>query len=110
MTATDAEQVDAVRKWFAEKGFGLIVEWRDLSSMLPPELRQNGKCYWVDLVSLRTGWVFAPAYGSGPTETLAIIATEQRYLLEQDSGEDRFMPGKTYVDKAEERLRRGRVE
>jgi hypothetical protein len=61
----------------------------------------------VDLISLRTGKVFWPNYASGPTETIAVIRAEQRYLVEEV--DDRSAaPGKTYLDKAGERLRRGR--
>lgn len=105
--ATDAEQVDEVKKWFGRLGFGLAIEWRDLTDVLPPEHRGRGKQYWVDLVSLRTDKVFYPNYGSGPTEVLAVIGTEQRYLVEE-VGDRPAAPGKTYLDKAEERLRRGR--
>jgi len=45
-------------------------------------------------------------YGSGPSETLAVVVTEQRWLVEQDGTGS--TSGVTYVDKAQERLRRGR--
>src|SRR5262245_9498469 len=106
---TDEEQVDQVIKWFAKKGFDLRVEERDMSA----DFRQRGQSkapsarysHWVDLVSRRTGEVFARSYGSGPSAMLAVIATEQRWLVEQeDAG---AAPGATYVEKAAERLRRG---
>jgi hypothetical protein len=105
--ATDTEQVDEVIDWFAKKGFGLAVEWRDLSAIMPRKLRKWGEGYWVDLIDLRTEDVFVPNYGSGPTQTLAVISTEQRWLVEQEGAGS--APGKSYVDKAEERLRRGRL-
>jgi hypothetical protein len=104
--ATDAEQVEEVREWFGRLGFGLAIEWRDRSDSLPRESRRLGKGYWVDLVSLRTGKVFWPNYASGPTEVLAIIGAEQRYLVEE-VGDTPAAPGDSYLDKAEERLRRG---
>lgn len=104
---TDADQVEAVVDWFAGLGFGIAIEWRDLTDSLPHEFRRLGKGYWVDLVSLRTGQVFWLNYASGSTETLAVIGAEQRYLVEE-GGDRPAAPGKTYLDKAEERLRRGR--
>jgi hypothetical protein len=107
---TDDEQVDEVRAWFAAKGFDLRVEPRDMSQ----EFRQRGHAnapsathtIWVDLVSRRTGEVSLRSYGSGPSETLAVIATEQRWLVEQEGTGG--VAGATYVEKARERLRRGR--
>jgi hypothetical protein len=108
---TDEEQVEQVRSWFASKGFDLRVEERDMRDELRLRSRRKAPSashsHWVDLVSLRTGEVFMRSYGSGPTPTLAVIATEQRWLVEQeDAG---AAAGATYVEKAEERLRRGRA-
>jgi hypothetical protein len=91
---TDDEQAEQVRDWFAEKGFDLRVELREAE-------------YVVDLVSRRTGDVIAPSYGGGPTPNIAIVVTEQRWLVEQDGSGS--VTGATYVAKAEERLRRGRA-
>ena len=93
-------------RWFAHMGLGLVLAWRVRSDAMPHEFRQLGEGYWVDLISLRTGGVFWPNYACGPTESLAVIVAEQRYLIEQ-LGNTPVPPGKTYVDKAEERLRRG---
>ena len=101
---TDDEQVDQVRAWFAEKGFDLSVERRDMATEVRGLTARHE--YWVDLVSRRTGEVSLRSYGSGPTPTLAIVATEQRWLSEEDGRGS--VAGATYVHKAGERLRRGR--
>jgi hypothetical protein len=66
--------------------------------------RQAAGGFAADLV--RTdGRVAVTAYGSGPDPLLAVLAAEQRYLVEQGGG--RCVAGKTYQDKARERVRRG---
>ncbi len=66
--------------------------------------RQEGDEWIVDLVSRRTVEVLAPLWAVGPTLTLAVLAAEQRWLVEQvGSGS---VAGATYVEKARERLRR----
>jgi hypothetical protein len=53
------------------------------------------------------GTVLWPNYASGQDENMAILAAEQRYLVEQiGSGS---MPGATYAEKAAERLGRHRA-
>lgn len=103
---TDEEQVEQVREWFDSKGFALRAERRDMRAELEQSGNRNAVSatypYWVDLISLRTGNVFHRSYGSGPTEQLAIIATEQRWLVEQDG--QGSATGKTYVDMAKNRL------
>ena len=60
----------------------------------------------VDLLR-SDGTVLWPDYAFGQSETMAILAAEQRYLTEQvGSGST---PGATYADKAAERLRRHRA-
>jgi hypothetical protein len=49
------------------------------------------------------GSVLWPDYASGPTELMAILAAEQRYLAEEAGHGS--APGATYADKAAERLR-----
>jgi hypothetical protein len=75
------------------------------ASIVPDDAETSDYDYWVDLVSLKTSQVTAANYGSGPSELLAIMATEQHWLVEQD-GSDRA-PGETYVERALERLRMG---
>jgi hypothetical protein len=56
-----------------------------------------------DLVTV-DGRVAVAAYGSGPDELLAVLAAEQRYLVEQEGrGSAR---GVTCLDKARTRVRR----
>ncbi len=71
-----------------------------MSDELPRLAPSARNAYWVDLVSRRTGDVVARSYGSGPSPTLAIVATEQRWLAEQDGAG--AVSGTTYVDKAAE--------
>jgi hypothetical protein len=66
--------------------------------------REETNEWVVDLVSARTGEVFAPLWAGGPTRTLAVLVAEQRWMVEQvGSGS---VTGATYVDKARELLRR----
>jgi hypothetical protein len=102
--ATESEQVAEVQEMFAAKGLSLSVERRDGSAIVPRSAPSHGYGFWVDLVSVRTGDVQMRNYGSGPSELLAIMATEQRWLVEQDGSG--AMPGDTYVEQAKERLRR----
>lgn len=53
------------------------------------------------------GRVAQRVYGSGPNQLLAILAAEQRYLAEQEGGGT--VRGATYLEKARERVRRGRL-
>ncbi len=101
---TDEEQVAEVREWFASKGFELRVEERDMSAELRGLTARHR--YWVDLISVRSGGVSMRSYGSGMSETVAIVVAEQRWLAEQEGTGS--TAGATYVEKAEERLRRGR--
>ncbi len=107
----DDVQADEVVAWFESRGFTLVVEERDMRA----EYRRMGHganpvaryTHWADLVSVRTGEVVSAGYGAGPTRVLAIVDAEQRWLVEQ--GDDRSAaPGTTYIEKAQERLRRGR--
>src|ERR1700683_2804889 len=101
---SDSEHVAEVEAMFAAKGLSLSVEPRDGSTIVPHSALSSAYGFWVDLVNLRTGEVQIQNYGSGPSELLAVMATEQRWLAEQEGSGS--MPGDTYVEKAEERLRR----
>jgi hypothetical protein len=102
--ASDSEQVAEVEAMFAAKGLSLSVERRDGSTTVPRSAPSSAYGFWVDLVNMRTDEVQIRNYGSGPSELLAIMATEQRWLVEQEGSGS--MPGDTYVEKAGERLRR----
>lgn len=58
----------------------------------------------ADLVA-HDGKVATAHYAAGPDELLAVLAAEQRYLVEQQGRGS--VVGKTYLDKARERVRRG---
>lgn len=80
-----------VERWFEEQGFRV-------------ETRATPDGVVVDLVGDVNPEVVLKQYASAPTAALAVLAAEQRWLVEeQGSGSVR---GETYVAKAEERLRR----
>jgi len=67
--------------------------------------RPEGDQWVVDIVAAN-GKVSWPLFGGGPDPLRAVLAAEQRYLVEQvGSGS---LLGRTYVDKANERIRRFR--
>jgi hypothetical protein len=105
--ASDAEQVAEVEAMFATHGFRLSVRRRSGWTVFLGRTGLSKYRYWVDLINLRTDRVAVANYGSGPSELLAIMATEQRWLIEQDGSAS--TPGKSYVDQAKERLRIGRT-
>jgi hypothetical protein len=64
-------------------------------------VRQDGDTFVAELAR-EDGTIFWPNYAHGPSEVLAVLAAEQRFLVEdQGSG---AVSGATYVDKARERL------
>jgi len=65
--------------------------------------RNVGDAWVVDLIKI-DGSVIWPDYATGPSELLAVLAGEQRYRVEE-SGEA-SLSGDTYVEKAQDRLRR----
>jgi hypothetical protein len=66
-------------------------------------LRRDGGTFVVELVRADATMVWSN-YVHGPSEVLATLAAEQRFLLE-DRGAG-YVSGATYIDKARERLRR----
>ena len=79
--------------------------------MLPPGCRfrveQDGEGWRVD-IAREDGTVAWPDFGGGPDPLRAVLEAEQRYLVEQvGSGS---VSGRTYLDKANERLRRFEAE
>lgn len=83
-----------VEKWFEERGYKV-------------ETRGTSEGVAVDLVGDINPSVVLREYGSGPDSVLAILAAEQRWLVEEE-GRGSVL-GETYVDKARERLRRATI-
>lgn len=81
----------------------LVAEVRALLSPMSIGIRHDDKGVVVDLVH-DDGSVVWPEFAHGPDEVLAILAAEQRYLVEQQGHGS--VRGESYVDKARERLRR----
>jgi hypothetical protein len=82
---------------------GLI---RDAQAAVAPCVlgcRQEGANFVAQL-QRADGSVIWPDYATGTTETLALLAAEQRYLVEEVGRGS--VSGANYPDKAEERLRR----
>ena len=61
-------EVDA---WFAQYGFRVQIT------------RESHSLFWANLVSLRTGEVFAPKYGRGDSATDASLRARRRWEEEQ---------------------------
>jgi hypothetical protein len=66
----ESSELDEIRAWFAEKGFGLRLV-----------VIENGSVS-ADLTRLPSNRVFAPTYGRGDTELEAARRAKQRYLEE----------------------------
>jgi hypothetical protein len=80
-----------VETWFEAEGFKVHTR------VTPEDVA-------VDLVGDVNPKVVLRGYGLGPDTVLAILAAEQRWLVEEE-GRGSVL-GDTYVDKARERLRR----
>jgi hypothetical protein len=78
---TSNSEADA---YFAQRGFSLRVEPRDLDDELPRDAPSRGSTHWADLVSSRTGRVVARSYGSGLSAAEAKESARMRYIVEQD--------------------------
>lgn len=63
--------VEAIREWFRDKGFGVQVEQDEYA------------VHWVNLTSLPSGRVVAPRYGRGDTAHEAAESAKKRYEIEQ---------------------------
>ena len=81
----------------------LMAEVRSLVSPLGLRARADGTTVIVDVLRC-DGSVMWPDYAQGPDELLAVLAAEQRYLVEEEGRG--AVSGATYLDKARERLRR----
>ena len=78
---------DEPDEWFARRGFRLRVELRNLDNATTRRSQSERPTHWADLVSLSTGDVIAPAYGSGMSDEEAKQSARQRYREEQGSEE-----------------------
>jgi hypothetical protein len=80
-----------VERWFEAQGFRVVLRGRN-----------DGVA--ADLVGDVNPSVVIRDYAIAPDSTLAVLAAEQRWLVEEETRG--AVPGKNYVDKARERLRR----
>jgi hypothetical protein len=71
MTVEDEQALADVDDWFAERGFGILVEREDNE-------------FWVHLTSRRTFEIFHPRYGRGTTRGEAARRARERYRFEQE--------------------------
>jgi hypothetical protein len=71
--------------YFEKRGFLLRVERRNLDDELPKYAQTRGSTHWADLVSIRTGEVFAANYGCGMSAEEARVSARRRYIVEQGS-------------------------
>ena len=69
----------------------------------PVAVREDGDTFVAELIR-DDGSILWPNYAHGPSEVLAILAAEQRSLVEDQGAGS--VAGATYLDKARERLRR----
>lgn len=69
--------------YFAERGFSLRVEQRNLDDDLPRDAPSRGSTHWADLVESKTGRVIARSYGSGMSVDEAKESARMRYIVEQ---------------------------
>jgi hypothetical protein len=74
---------------------------------LRPEVEPAGGGFTAHLVG-DDGTIAWPDFAAGPDRLLALLAAEQRYLVEERGSGS--VSGRTYEDKARERLRRWRME
>jgi hypothetical protein len=81
----------------------LLVEARRTLEPLLANARIDSDGVVIDLARA-DGTVLWPDYAHGPDELLAVLVAEQRFLVEDRGGG--AVSGRTYLDKARERLRR----
>ena len=87
----------------ADEVAALLDEVARMFAPLVIAVRRDGDTFVAELVRA-DGTRAWPNYAHGPSEVLATLAAEQRFLVE-DRGAG-SMSGGTYIDKARERLRR----
>lgn len=80
-----------VERWFEQQGFVVVT-------------RGTPDGVAVDLVGDVNPAIELRGYGLGPDSVLAVLAAEQRWLVEEEGRGS--VAGETYVEKAKERLRR----
>ena len=69
--------------YFAEHGFVVRVEERNLEAVLPRDAVTRDCTHWADLVSGRSGQVLAHNYGSGMSDAEARKSALARWRMEQ---------------------------
>ena len=73
--------------YFAERGYVLRVEERNLDGQLPRSAPSRGSTHWADLVSRDDGREVAKSYGSGMTQEEAKLRALRRWQVEQEPPE-----------------------
>jgi hypothetical protein len=73
--------------YFAERGYALRVEERNLDGQLPLPAPSRGSTHWADLVSRDDGREVAKSYGSGVTQEEAKLSALRRWQVEQERPE-----------------------
>jgi hypothetical protein len=84
-----------VERWFEVQGFRVV-------------LRASSDGVVVDLVGDINPSVVFESYALGPESTLAVLAAEARWLVEEEGKPP--LDDETYVDRARERLRRALLD
>jgi hypothetical protein len=69
--------------YFADRGFSLRVEQRNVDDDLPRHAPSRGSTHWADLVDTKTGRVIARSYGSGMSVEEAKESARMRHIVEQ---------------------------
>jgi hypothetical protein len=87
----------------ADEVTALLDEVARMFAPLVIALRRDGDTFVAELVRA-DGTMVWPNYAHGPSEVLATLAAEQRFLVEDQGAGS--VSGATYIDKARERLRR----
>lgn len=72
--------------YFAERGFALRVEVRNLDSELP-RAAKRGSAHYADLVSLDDGRMIRQAYGAGSSDEEARASALNRWWVEEERPE-----------------------
>jgi uncharacterized protein (DUF111 family) len=73
--------------YFAERGYALRVEERNLDNELPTTAATRGSTHWADLVSAEDGRTIRRAYGAGKSDQEARIRALRRWWVEEEPPE-----------------------